>query len=195
MMSLCEVCASEPFKYRCPTCGLMSCSLACIRTHKIYCAPQAVEIPDATDAQPQASEANVVNRNISGVDEHPAQNAHHMTAHDLSPQIKDLLERYPPLRDQLREIYQATLEEQWVERPVRKDRGRYHGKGKQQQRTLGSWTREKGFKRGLGKVRKYRGQCEDGLESLTEAYEVLLFHVYSEFTFLIPGLRKNLNKY
>ncbi|KAL4785360.1 hypothetical protein BJX76DRAFT_324948 [Aspergillus varians] len=154
MASLCEVCATEPFKYRCPTCELMSCSLACTRTHKIYCAPKAPKTHEATDTQPQPNDAN--GQSTQGED-------------DLTPEpsseIKVLLQRYSPLRDQLRDIYQATLEEQWVEGPVYNDRPRHFGRGKPPPRTRGPWTREKGFKRGLGKVRKYRGQCEDGSET------------------------------
>ncbi|KAL4918269.1 hypothetical protein BDW62DRAFT_181623 [Aspergillus aurantiobrunneus] len=162
MTSLCEVCASEPFKYRCPTCGLMSCSLACTRTHKIYCAPKAPQTPKATNAQPQPDETN---GHVSDEPEQPVQNGHDLTPQNLSSQIKDLLEGHSPLRDQLRDIYKATLEEQWVEEPVYKDRPRHFGRGKPPPRTRGPWTREKGFKRGLGKVRKYREQCEDGSET------------------------------
>ncbi|KAL4963841.1 zinc finger HIT domain-containing protein [Aspergillus stella-maris] len=165
MASLCEVCIAEPFKYKCPACGLMSCSLACTRTHKIYCAPKPLETPnETTDAQPQAGETTeATGQSTVGPEQH-AQNGrdgHNVKPRELSSQIKNLLERYPPLRDQLRDIYQATLEEQWVEGPVRKDRFR-HFRGKQQPRTRGPWTREKGFKRGVGKVKKYREECEGG---------------------------------
>ncbi|KAL2821367.1 hypothetical protein BDW59DRAFT_110410 [Aspergillus cavernicola] len=164
MTSPCEVCASEPFKYRCPTCGLMSCSLACTRTHKIYCAPKAPSTDpsnEATDTQPQLEEAN---RYVAGEEGQMARNGHNSTPRELSSQIKDLIEGYSPLRDQLRDIYTATLQEQWVEGPVH-DKPRHFGRGKPPQRNRGPWTREKGFNRGLGKVRKYRGRCEDGLET------------------------------
>ncbi|RDW70608.1 zinc finger HIT domain-containing protein [Aspergillus mulundensis] len=163
MTSLCEVCASEPSKYRCPTCELMSCSLACTRTHKIYCAPKAPkDFEDATDTLPQSSEAH---GHEASYESQPVRNGHDLTPQGLSTRIKDVLERYPPLRDQLRDIYTATLEEQWVEGPAYKDRPRHFGRGKQPPRSHGPWTREKGFKRGLGKVRKYRGQCDDGSET------------------------------
>ncbi|KAL4763380.1 zinc finger HIT domain-containing protein [Aspergillus foveolatus] len=163
MTSLCEVCASEPFKYRCPTCGLMSCSLGCTRTHKIYCAPKAPKNPeDATEQQPHPSETN---GHITGAEGQPVADGQDLAPQRLLIQIKDLFERYPPLRDQLRDIYKATLEEQWVEGPAHKDRPRHSGRGKPTPRGHGPWTREKGFRRGLGKVRKYRGQCEDGSET------------------------------
>ncbi|KAL4736697.1 hypothetical protein BDV11DRAFT_9191 [Aspergillus similis] len=163
MTSLCEVCASEPFKYRCPTCGLMSCSLGCTRTHKIYCAPKAPKIPeDATEQQPHSSETN---GHITSAEGQPVTDGQELAPKKLLIQIKDLFGRYPALRDQLRDIYKATLEEQWVEGPAPKDRPRHFGRGKPPPRSHGPWTREKGFKRGLGKVRKYRGQCEDGSET------------------------------
>ncbi|KAL4886782.1 hypothetical protein BJY04DRAFT_178337 [Aspergillus karnatakaensis] len=160
MTSLCEVCAAEPFKYRCPTCGLMSCSLACTRTHKIYCAPKPTT-DDASISQPQTEGAAG-----EGVieDEHTAHEGQTLTPCELSPRIKELLERYPSLRNQLRDVYTATLQEQWVEGPAHGDRPRRFIRGKLPQRSHGPWTREKGFKRGLGKVRKYRTQCEDGSE-------------------------------
>ncbi|KAL4869132.1 hypothetical protein BDV12DRAFT_168324 [Aspergillus spectabilis] len=158
MTGLCEVCSSEPFKYRCPTCELMSCSLACTRTHKIYCAPKPPKTGEETDTQPQPEEA------IGQGAGQPVQDANILTPQELSPQIKELLQRYPSLRHQLRDAYTATLQEQWVEGPAPGDRPRPFGRGKPPQRSHGPWTREKGFKRGLGKVRKYRTQCEDGLE-------------------------------
>ncbi|KAL3454512.1 hypothetical protein BJX65DRAFT_260633 [Aspergillus insuetus] len=165
MSGLCEVCASEPSKYRCPTCEISSCSLACTRTHKIYCAPKAPST-EATntpsDSLPQPDQAASL---VAGENSQTAQNGHRMATREPSAEIKDLLKQYPMLGDQLRDIYTATLQEQWVEGPVHGDRPRYHGRGKPPQRNRGPWTREKGFSRGLGKVRKYRGRCEDGLET------------------------------
>ena len=137
-----------------------SCSLACTRTHKIYCAPKAPKTSQAvayqaTDTRPLPDEANG-----QAVDD-----GHNSNSQKLASQIKDLFEQCPPLRDQLKDIYKATLEEQWVEGPVHKDRPRHFGKSRPPPRSRGPWTREKGFKRGLGKVRKYREQCEDSLET------------------------------
>ncbi|KAL3463394.1 hypothetical protein BJX64DRAFT_120273 [Aspergillus heterothallicus] len=163
MPALCEVCASEPFKYRCPTCEIMSCSLACIRTHKIYCAPKAPSAETTTTPTESILQQDEENTVITGENGQPAQSGHRSTR-EPSSDIKDLLKQCPMLGDQLRDIYKATLQEQWVEGPVHGDRPRYHKRGKPPQRSRGPWTREKGFNRGLGKVRKYRGRCEDGLE-------------------------------
>ncbi|KKK12477.1 hypothetical protein P175DRAFT_0433825 [Aspergillus ochraceoroseus IBT 24754] len=161
MTSLCEVCASEAFKYRCPTCGLMSCSLACTQSHKIYCAPKAQSTEPLNEATNTENPLNATN----GLTGEETQSGFDFKAPKFLSQAKDLLEQYPSLRDQLRDIYKATLQEEWVESPVHGDRTRQFGRGKPIRRHHGPWTREKGFNRGLGKVRKFRERCEDGLET------------------------------
>lgn len=81
-----------------------------------------------------------------------------------------MLDEYPRLRDQLRDIYQATREEEWVE--IQPSAGRGRGRGT---RSRGPWTAEKGFKRGLGKVRQYRQRCEEGLETGKDAEGFMRF--------------------
>ncbi|KAL4891681.1 hypothetical protein BDV59DRAFT_203276 [Aspergillus ambiguus] len=165
MPRTCEVCASEPSKYRCPTCGLMSCSLACTQSHKIYCAPK-VQPPNPSEQ----TNSNPVANETSG---HGADNsAQNQSQSGLSPaelgsssELKALLEQYPSLRDQLRDIYKATLEEEWVESQSQRGRPRPFGKGRGGHRNWGPYTREKGFNRGLGKVRKLRETCEEGTET------------------------------
>lgn len=33
--TLCEVCGEKPFKYTCPGCNKRTCSLACVKKHKL----------------------------------------------------------------------------------------------------------------------------------------------------------------
>ncbi|PKY04364.1 putative HIT finger domain protein [Aspergillus campestris IBT 28561] len=161
MSSTCEVCSLESPKYRCPTCGLMSCSLACTQSHKIYCAPKAPspKSPDDSNHDQQPS------KSVNG---HGAEDdAVRPPAVGSSAQLTELLDRYPSLREELREIYKTTLEEEWVEPPQFAGRGRgfgQRGRGGGAHRNRGPWTREKGFNRGLGKVRKLRERCDDGSE-------------------------------
>lgn len=84
-----------------------------------------------------------------------------------SQELQEILNQHPGLRRKLRDIYKITLEEEWVSDP-QPDAGRgrdrrrgcthrgHHGHGR------GPWTEGKGFKRGLGKVRKWRESCEAG---------------------------------
>ncbi|PWY95573.1 HIT finger domain protein [Aspergillus sclerotioniger CBS 115572] len=165
MPGTCEVCVSEPSKYRCPTCGLMSCSLACTQSHKIYCAPKAPspKPSDQTgDAQPPSGEAN---GNATSEVASKAQNGLDLRSLRTSTELKDLLDRFPSLREELYKIYKETTEEAWPETQNHGGRARPWGRGRPPQRNRGPWTREKGFNRGVGRVRKLRERCEEGLET------------------------------
>ncbi|BCR95567.1 zinc finger HIT domain-containing protein [Aspergillus luchuensis] len=181
MPGTCEVCVSEPSKYRCPTCGLMSCSLACTQSHKIYCAPKAPS-PKPTgptvDPQQPASESN---EHATSEVAPKAQNGLDIKSLGSSAELKDLLDRFPSLREELYDIYKATLEEAWVETQRFGGRGRHHGRGKGPHRHNGPWTREKGFNRGVGRVRRLRERCEEGLETGKKA------EGFVRFTSLVTG--------
>ncbi|KAJ5503469.1 hypothetical protein N7463_006343 [Penicillium fimorum] len=172
MPGSCEVCSLEPSKYRCPTCGLLSCSLACTQSHKIYCAPKAPsnEEPSNTPA-PDVDPTPENDPNGPVPAEPTGTNAPATTpaAVGASSEMKELLTQYPELRSQLQDMFQSTLEEEWVESytaPARGcGRGRGRGRGGLAPRSRGPWTSEKGFNRGLGRVRKLRQDCEEGTET------------------------------
>lgn len=96
-----------------------------------------------------------------------------------SQELKELFSQYPRLRNQLRDIYKVTLEEEWVEaRAPTRGRGFGRGRGAQNRGRGGSrgpWTAEKGFNRGLGKVRKWRDSCEEGSSTGTGAEGFMKF--------------------
>ncbi|XP_077361056.1 zinc finger HIT domain-containing protein 3 [Festucalex cinctus] len=48
MMQLCKVCCNQTPKYRCPTCQIRYCSLACYKRHKDLCLPVKQVIPNRT---------------------------------------------------------------------------------------------------------------------------------------------------
>lgn len=207
MPGSCEVCSSEPSKYRCPTCGLMryrfsslgaqpfnlvlvsnyalaSCSLACTQSHKIYCAPKAKpsneESQTTSETTPAAAAAPLQNGDTTA---EAARNTTSKTSETslaaiaTSSELQELLSRYPQLRSQLHEIYQATQEEEWQEWYTPPMRGRPYGRGGRgpSRRSRGSWTAEKGFNRGLGKVRKLRQDCEGGAETGVRAEAFMEF--------------------
>ena len=82
--------------------------------------------------------------------------------------IQELFLQYPHLRGQLREIYQVTLQEAWIEdQDQPEDRygtggGYSRGRRRVMKKNRGPWTEEKGFRRGLGRVRKFREQVAAG---------------------------------
>lgn len=149
-----------------------SCSLACTQSHKIYCAPKAT--PPNEDQKATSAAATAPTPLQNG--DNPPETVGNATSKKsetstaaivASPELQALLSRYPQLRSQLHEIYQATQEEEWQEWYTPPTRGRPYGRGGRggpSRRSRGSWTAEKGFNRGLGKVRKLRQDCEAGSE-------------------------------
>ncbi|OJD26625.1 hypothetical protein ACJ73_01993 [Blastomyces percursus] len=185
-MALCEVCSTEPSKYRCPICNVQSCSLACIQAHKTSCSPKAIEQNHESEKQtaPLYSVQNCTSGtapgDACGRTTHPNLQIPHnpetildneipktpLDFKDLesSHALKNLFAQYPALRSQLRDIYKLTLEEEWVEtkhnnygRGRGRGRGGFSGRGG---RSRGPWNEEKGFNRGLGKVRRLRETLE-----------------------------------
>ncbi|KAJ5139631.1 hypothetical protein N7448_003039 [Penicillium atrosanguineum] len=149
-------------------------------SHKIYCAPKASPTNETPDAPATATTTP------------PLQNGDHIQeagGHETkqsqsfpgsiatSPELKELLLRHPQLRNQLHEIYRGTQEDQWVEWYTPPTRGRGHGRGGRAptRRSRGPWTAEKGFNRGLGRVRKFRQDCEEGTETGTDAEAFMQF--------------------
>ena len=141
----------------------ISCSLGCTQSHKIYCTPKPQEqTPSINDnpSQPETDADDVTSKKQKDDRPDPA-------AVVKSPDLEPLLNRYPQLRAQLRDMYKTTLEEEWVEYQYQPQAGRGRANargGRGGYRNRGPWTHEKGFNRGLGKVRKYRERCEAGLE-------------------------------
>jgi hypothetical protein len=153
-----------------------SCSLACTQSHKIYCAPkpQAPEPTSPTDAIQTPHNVTSEQEANDSSNAQARQNGYSVEAIASSTQIKDLLAQSPQLRDCLRDIYKITLEEEWIEQgPAGRSRPYHRGRGGYRNR--GSWTREKGFNRGLGKVRKLRERCEEGLETGKHAEDFMKF--------------------
>lgn len=140
-----------------------SCSLACTQAHKIYCASKAP--PTEETSHPPEAEANNAPIEPAGAGSKSGFNAAEAAS---SAEMKALIDQHPQLREQLREFYQSTLEEEWVETytaPAGRGRGRGLGRGGMTSRSRGPWTPEKGFNRGLGRVRKLRQDVEDEKET------------------------------
>ncbi|KAJ5934243.1 hypothetical protein N7466_003790 [Penicillium verhagenii] len=168
----CEVCSSEPSKYRCPACGLMSCSLACTQSHKIYCAPKpqtSIEEPtetSATNTQPPVNgETAQDTGNVQGQHKSPTATG------AVPPELQDLLDRYPQLRTQLHEIYQAAQEDEWVEWYHPPTRGRPYGRGRGGPNSPQSGTMDRGER--LQPCSRH--DCEEGTETGVTAEAFMQF--------------------
>jgi hypothetical protein len=83
----------------------------------------------------------------------------------------------------------VTLEREWVEVKSSsyargRDRGRSGYTARGGGRITGSWTAEKGFNRGLDKVRRWRESCEDGVGGAnSEGFRQFAALVLGEYEF------------
>lgn len=158
----------------------VSCSLGCTQSHKIYCEPKRSESATATTDDHDAGEEAIA---IAGttMQENNQRRPRNLEALGSSSELQDLFTQYPRLRSLLYDIYKTTLEEEWVEFQPQPSRGRGRGRGGRGgagaggYRNRGQWTREKGFNRGLGKVRKLRERCDAGLETGKDAEGFMRF--------------------
>lgn len=158
----------------------ISCSLGCTQSHKIYCEPKPQNT--ATTAESAKAEEAAITEPPKEKEEKDEENKNKLP--DLeslgrSSELLELFTQYPRLRSQLYDIYKTTLEEEWVEVQPQSGRGRGgsggRGRGGGGVRNRGQWTREKGFSRGLGKVRKSRERCEAGLDTGKDAEGFMRF--------------------
>ncbi|OAX81190.1 hypothetical protein ACJ72_04470 [Emergomyces africanus] len=206
-MAFCEVCSTEPSKYRCPTCNVQSCSLGCTQSHKIHCTPKAPEQGQEPEKQTGLLDDTVQNDMLEtapGDTCEGTSNANPPLLGNLPPNfntpkaafhfkdlespqaLNDLFARYPALRSQLREIYKLTLEEEWVETNYSnygRGRGRGRGRGafagRGGGRSRGPWNEEKGFNRGLGKVRRLRESLESNNYGAASSADIEGFRQFS----------------
>lgn len=170
-------CATNPISIRTlakPVLSTISCSLGCTQSHKIYCEPesQVQNVSELATATTANTIAETTNKN------NPRQ-LPNLEILGTSSELQNLFAQYPQLRSQLYDIYKTTLEEEWVEFQPQPSRGRGRGRGGRGgaggYRNRGQWTREKGFNRGLGKVRKLRERCDAGLETGKDAEGFMRF--------------------
>ncbi|PSN61217.1 hypothetical protein BS50DRAFT_461228, partial [Corynespora cassiicola Philippines] len=137
---LCGVCNTEPKKYKCPTCSLPYCSIACFKEHKpIHAndeprpstsAPAPPEIPQPPPPKP------------------PPKYLRKKTDFSLvakNPRYQELIKAHPTLLASLQRIFAATIEpdpddQRRSRRGGRGGRYRGRGRGGREER----WTPKKG---------------------------------------------------
>jgi len=198
MQNNCQVCSSQPSKYTCPKCGLLTCSLGCTQSHKAACTPKRVPLSPNQHTQ-TLDDGLPVNRDKTEQGNSPSpevttankSNNASLRLEDIaaSDQLKYLFEAHPTLRQKLREIYWSTLEEAWPSSPVDQEqwtaeysrgRGSHRGRGGRHQqhatrRNPGPWNTDKGFRRGLGRVRRWRESCEQETSTGSDAEGFMKF--------------------
>nr|CAG4638866.1 EOG090X0JQ4 [Cyclestheria hislopi] len=52
MTELCQICETEPFKYKCPSCLKKYCSLSCFKEHRLKpCGPEVPTVLESSKAE------------------------------------------------------------------------------------------------------------------------------------------------
>ncbi|KAF9698455.1 hypothetical protein EKO04_003370 [Ascochyta lentis] len=142
----CGVCNSEPKKYKCPTCALPYCSLACFKEHKVTHADSApTRTAPAEPEIPQPPPPAPVPRYLKKKTD--------FSVLATNPKFQELLKIYPALLPSLQRVYAATIEPDADDQP-RRNRGgrggfrgrggRGRGRGGQYNDSQPRWTQKQG---------------------------------------------------
>lgn len=162
-----------------------SCSIECYKSHRSTHAdvpsPAAIQsTPNGLPPKPPTAVefTGASNSHVNG--NGPSFGTYSPSVLESSADLQILYTRYPQLRDQLKEIYKAAikppddeLDDQTLSNE-RRDRG--HGRGRNRApvrdgRTAATWSRHKGIKSGIHRLRMLRnvkGEDGDGLREFSK---------------------------
>lgn len=137
-----------------------SCSLGCTKSHKINCAPKPIPETAQRSAESEQQQQQPEKPQVHSEEQEKSTK---LEGFSSSEEAQKLFAEYPGLRAKLREIYKTTQEEEWNSASLAPSHNRYNNyKHHNNNRPPPTWTAERGFNRGLGKVRKWREGCEGG---------------------------------
>ncbi|EUC34766.1 hypothetical protein COCVIDRAFT_91707 [Bipolaris victoriae FI3] len=161
---LCGVCETEPKKYKCPTCALPYCSLACFKTHKVTHPEDAVSSTSkpAEPTIPQPPPPAPIPRYLKSRTD--------FSTLATSPKYQDLLKANPILLSTLQRVYAKTIQpdpederrRRMLERNMsrgRGSRGRGRGRGRggrHWEEREERWTPKKGDKDAMAVLKSIR---------------------------------------
>ncbi|TIA21793.1 hypothetical protein D6C83_08111 [Aureobasidium pullulans] len=115
MGEICGVCSQNESKYKCPSCQVRYCSIACFKQHKETHANDPPKEKPAP-AQPIAAETTTVPTTTRNALPGSTKKVD-FTNFESDPELLRLLSRYPNLRIQLQSVYGLTLEPPPQEQP------------------------------------------------------------------------------
>ncbi|OCK85712.1 hypothetical protein K432DRAFT_421536 [Lepidopterella palustris CBS 459.81] len=178
MATLCGICSQQPPKYKCPTCRLPYCSLACFKSHK--------PLHDASRAALPPAETSISAPTQNTPAQNPRPPPADFSALLTNPSIQALLTTHPTLRDDLRKIYAATLAPDPSQsehnnhfrgrgcgfRNRGSGRGWFRGGGRG--RDVPEWTPERGERDALWMLRRAReGRWDGDAEGVREFVRII----------------------
>ncbi|KAF2131041.1 hypothetical protein P153DRAFT_287606 [Dothidotthia symphoricarpi CBS 119687] len=164
--TLCGVCNTEPKKYKCPTCALPYCSLACFQTHKSTHPLATPQPTQSLPSLPQPPPPAPIPRYLKSKTD--------FSVLATDPKFQDLLKSNPTLLASLQRVYATTIEPDPEEeaRRRRMTRGGFRGRGSRgrggrwgghSDREQPRWTQKKGDADAMRMLKGFRNE-EDGQE-------------------------------
>ncbi|KAI5206893.1 hypothetical protein AUEXF2481DRAFT_7119 [Aureobasidium subglaciale EXF-2481] len=172
MVEICGVCQQVESKYKCPSCQLRYCSIACYKQHKETHANHAPRVQDTQPTQHAQSlvpesDAPKARGALAG-----SSRKIDFTGFDSDPELLRLLSRYPNLRIQLQSVYGLTLEPPPQEQRSFSSRGRGRGRGRGGFHQQSHWSQAKGDKEAADSFRNMRNAEADD-QALAEFVQLL----------------------
>ncbi|KAI5202103.1 hypothetical protein E4T39_04910 [Aureobasidium subglaciale] len=172
MGEVCGVCQQVESKYKCPSCQLRYCSIACYKQHKETHTNDAPRVQTAQPPQPVQSTV-AESDTPKGRSALPgSSNKIDFTGFDSDPELLRLLSRYPNLRIQLQSVYGLTLEPPPQEQRSLFSRGRGRGRGRGGFHQQSHWSQAKGDKEAADSFRNMRN-AEGDDQALAEFVQLL----------------------
>ncbi|KAF2154170.1 hypothetical protein K461DRAFT_292839 [Myriangium duriaei CBS 260.36] len=171
MAADCAICFSAASKYKCPTCEIRYCSIACYKTHKPIHADNAEKPITATPLTAISTDSAPIQAPSTSQPplRHPLTHKPDFSGFESDEILLDLLRKDPKLRIKLQSVYGLTLEPPPATsrggfRGGRGGRGAWRGRGGGSGSSGGgSWTQAKGDAEALEKLAVLRGdEGEEG---------------------------------
>ncbi|KAK6002388.1 hypothetical protein QM012_002026 [Aureobasidium pullulans] len=173
MGEICGVCRQNESKYKCPSCQLRYCSIACFKQHKETHAndppresfTQSIQPTQSapSDSSPLPTARSALPGSSKKID---------FAGFESDPELLRLLSRYPNLRIQLQSVYGLTLEPTPHDQPSFSYRGRGRGRGRGAFHQQSHWSQAKGDKEATESFRNMRN-AEGHDQALAEFVQLL----------------------
>ncbi|KAI8934793.1 hypothetical protein NX059_008478 [Plenodomus lindquistii] len=175
---LCGICNTEPKKYKCPTCAIPYCSLACFKPHKLT-------HPAVEPTQPSTSAPSLPKPPPPAPTPRYLKKKTDFSTLATNPKFQDLLKTHPTLLTTLQRVYAKTIEPD-PEDEARPYRQSFRGRGTRGRGRGGrwgghndrpaKWTQKKGDADAMGLLKgirdgKGREKEKEGLQEFVQLVE------------------------
>ncbi|KAH0369012.1 hypothetical protein KCU65_g3592, partial [Aureobasidium melanogenum] len=172
MGEICGVCTQNDSKYKCPSCQLRYCSIACFKQHKETHANDPPKQQSTQSIQPAPAPSDLSQAPATRPPLPGSSKKIDFAGFESDPELLRLLSRYPNLRIQLQSVYGLTLEPTPQEQRSFSSRGRGRGRGRGGFHQQSHWSQAKGDKEAIESFKNMRNAEADD-QALAEFVQLL----------------------